>query len=308
MRSEKGFALVLTLIVTALLVVVATEFIHDVFIETSLVHGFEDAQQASLLAESGVKGGVAVLKLTLAAQDFSSLQDVWAAPQVLQDERGSITVTIIEENAKLDINSIVFPNGTINEDYYGIAQRLLDRLRLPLDLCETVADWIDTDDSTRSGGAESPFYGALQPPYAAKNATLETYEELRMVSGFNEAILRKLNPFVTVYAESQGSPYSKININTAPVDLLAVLDEQMTDDLAKRIVEYRKQNPFNTPSEITQVAGMETLGIGLQGRISVKGSVYRIQSRAQVGDTVRFIEAVVRVNGSDSIVLYWREL
>lgn len=308
MRSEKGFALVLTLIVTALLVVVATEFIHDVFIETSLVHGFEDAQQASLLAESGVKGSVAVLKLTLAAQDFSSLQDVWAAPQILQDERGALTVTIIEENAKLDINSIVFPNGTINEDYYGIAQRLLDRLRLSPDLCETAADWIDTDDSTRSGGAETPFYRALQPPYDAKNASLESYEELRMVSGFSEAILRKLNPFVTVYAETQGSPYSKININTAPVDLLAVLDEQMTDDLAKRIVEYRKQNPFNTPSEITQVAGMETLGIGLQGRISVKGSVYRIQSRAQVGDTVRFIEAVVRVDGSESIVLYWREL
>lgn len=308
MKGERGFALVITLIITALLIAVTTEFIHDVFVETSLLHGYEDAQQASLLAESGVQGGIKVLKLALSAQDYTSLLDGWAAPQVFQDERGSLSINISEESSKLDINSIVFPNGTLNEDYYGIAQRLLDRLGLPTDLCDSVADWIDSDDSTRAGGAESTFYQALSPPYSAKNAPLETYEELRMVSGFNETILRKLNPYLTVYADSNGSIYSKVNINTAPVELLAALDEQMTDELAARIVEYRKQTPLKTPSEIIQVPGMETIGMAVQGKITVKGSVFRIQSRAQVRDTIRIIEAVVRVVGSDSTVLYWREL
>jgi general secretion pathway protein K len=307
-RGEKGFALVITLIITALLIAVTTEFIHDVFVETSLLHGYEDAQQASLLAESGVQGGVKVLKIALSAQDYTSLLDGWAAPQVFQDERGSISISISEESSKLDINSIVYPNGTLNEAYYGIAVRLLDRLALPPDLCDSAADWIDTDDSTRAGGAESVFYQALPNPYAAKNAPLETYEELRMVSGFSDTILTKLNPYLTVYAESKGAPYSKVNINTAPVELLAALDEQMTDDLADRIVEYRKQSPIKTPSEVNQIPGMETIGIAIQGRISVKGSVFRIQSRAQVRDTVRIIEAVVRVVGTDSTVLYWREL
>lgn len=308
MKGERGFALVITLIITALLVAVTTEFIHDVFVETSLRHGYEDAQQASLLAESGVQGGIKVLKLALASQGYTSLLDGWAAPQVFQDERGSLQISISEESAKLDFNSIVFPNGTLNEDYYGIAERLLARLKLPVDLGDAVADWIDSDDSTRAGGAESPFYQALTPSYAAKGAPLETYEELRMVSGFNEAILRKLHPYVTVYSESRGAPYSKVNINTAPEELLATLDEQMTDDLAGRIIAYRTQTPIKTPSELTQIAGMESVGIAVQGKISVKGTVFRIQSRAQVKDTVRFIEAVVRVAGSNSTVLYWREL
>jgi general secretion pathway protein K len=307
-RGERGFALVITLIITALLIAVTTEFIHDVFVETSLLHGYEDAQQASLLAESGVQGGIKVLKLALSAQDYTSLLDGWAAPQAFRDDRGSLSISISEESSKLDINSIVFPNGTLNEDYYGIAERLMDRLGLPADLCDSVADWIDTDDSTRAGGAESAFYQALPIPYSAKNAPLETFEELRMVSGFNETILRKLSPYLTVYAEAKGAPYSKVNINTAPVELLAVLDEQMTNDLANRIVEYRKQSPIKSPSEITQIAGMETIGIAVQGKISVKGSVFRIQSRAQVRDTIRIIEAVVRVVGTDSTVLYWREL
>jgi general secretion pathway protein K len=131
---------------------------------------------------------------------------------------------------------------------------------------------------------------------------------LRLVSGFNDEILRKLHPYLTVYAESKGAPYSKVNINTAPAELLAVLNEQMNDELASRIVEYRKQTPIKTPSEISKISGMESIGISVQGKISVKGTVFRIQSRAQVKDTVRIIEAVVRVVGTDSTVLYWREL
>lgn len=308
MKGERGFALVITLIITALLVAVITEFIHDVFVETSLRQGYEDAQQASLLAESGVQGGVKVLTLALASQGYTSPLDGWAAPQVFQDERGALQISISEESAKLDLNSIVFPNGTLNEDYFGIAERLLAKLELPGDLGDAVADWIDNDDSARAGGAESPYYQALSPPYAAKSAPLETYEELRMVSGFNEAILRKLHPYVTVYQESKGAPYSKININTAPEELLATLDEQMTDDLAGRIVAYRKQTPIKSPAELTRIAGMESLGIAIQGKISVKGTVFRIQSRAQVKDTVRIVEAVVRVAGTKATVLYWREL
>jgi general secretion pathway protein K len=307
-KDERGFALILTLIITALLVAVTTEFIHDVYVETSLQRNFADAQQASLIASSGALAAVKVLQIALGSQEYSSLQDGWAAPQVLEDERGSLRVSISEESGKLDLNSIVYPNGTLNEAKYGIAARLFEKLRLSQDLCDSIADWIDTDDSTRSGGAESGFYKALPTPYEAKNAPLDTYEELRMIAGFNDTILREINPYVTVYGESARSTSSKVNINTAPAELLAVLDEQMTDDLAGRIVEYRRQTPIKRPSEISKIPGMESIGIALQGKISVKGSVFRIQSRAQVRDTVRIIEAIVRVVDTQPTVLYWREL
>jgi general secretion pathway protein K len=304
-KGERGFALVITLIITALLVAVTTEFIHDVFVETSLRHGYEDAQQASLLAESGVQGGIRVLKLALAAQGYTSPLDGWAAPQVFQDERGSLQISISEESGKLYLNSIVDSGGEINPVYYGIAERMLDRLGLSTDLGDAVADWIDSDDATRSGGAENPFYQALSTPYPAKNGPLETYEELRMVSGFNEELLRKLYPYVTVYAESKGAPNSKVNVNTAPKELLAALDKLMTDELAGRIIESRKQMPI---TNISTIPGMETIGMGLGGIVTYKGTVFRIQSRAQVRDTVRIVEAVVRVAGTNATVLYWREL
>jgi len=219
-----------------------------------------------------------------------------------------LRISITEESGKLNLNSIVFPNGILNEAYYGIAVRLFEKLGYSSDSIDVIADWIDTDDSPRAGGAESGYYKSLSTPYQSKNARLETYDELKLVSGFDDAALRSLYPYVTVYAESAAELYSKINVNTAPPELLAVLDERMTDDLAERIVEYRKITPLKSSSEITQISGMESIGITLQGKITVKGTIFRIQSRAQVRETVRIVEAVVRVIGTSSTVLYWREL
>lgn len=308
MRGERGFALVITLVVTALLVALTTEFIQDVFVETTLSHNFADAQQASLLATSGVDGAVKVIRLALNTQSYTSPNDPWAAPQAIEDVRGTLAVSISEESGKLDINSLVFPNGTVNAEYYETARRLMDRLGLPYNLCDAVADWIDQDDSQRSGGAESGFYRSLATPYGAKNGPIESYEELRLVAGFNETNLRKLNPYITVYADVAGTSLPRVNVNAAPAELLAVLHEGMNDDLAARIVEYRRKTPIKDPAEITAIPGLESVGIALQGRISVKGSVFRIQSRATVRDTVRIVEAVVRFDGAQPTVLYWREL
>ena len=308
MKGQKGFALVITLIVSALLVAVTGEFVHDVFIDTSLRQSFADAQQAGLAAASGAEVAMKLLSAALKENEYTSLNDQWATPQKLEDEKGTLTVTITEETGKLDLNSVVFANGTINEPYYEILQRLLEGLKLAPDLADKLADWVDTDDIPRSRGVETGYYKSLTPPREPANAPLVTYEELRMASGFSEAILTKLFPYVTIYGDAEGGTASKVNINTAPAELLAVLDPAMTTELAGRIIDYRKKTPIKSAAEVAGISGMETVGIALQGKIVVKGSVFRIQSRAQVGDTVRIVEAVVRTGDSRTKVLYWREL
>lgn len=308
MRGKRGFALVITLIVTALLVAITVEFIHEVYVETSLRHSYADAQQASLLASAGVSGAVKLIETTLTGQNYTSLNDPWAGPLQIEDETGKLYVTVTEESGKLDLNSMVFPNGTLNETYCGIARRLFSGLGLPTDALAAVSDWIDSDDAPRNMGAETPFYREKENPYAAKNAPLESYEELRMVAGFDHKILLKLNPYVTVYSESGGAPYAKINVNTAPAELLAALDEGMNAQLAARLVEYRRATPLEAPGDMVSVPGFETLGMALRDRVTVKGTVFRIQSRAEVNGTVRLIESVIRASGAQSTTLYWREL
>ncbi len=65
-------------------------------------------------------------------------------------------------------------------------------------LAAAIVDWRDADDNpTTSGnaqGAESDYYGSLNPPYNAKNAPFDTVDELLLVQGFTPEILYGAGP------------------------------------------------------------------------------------------------------------------
>jgi len=317
-RNERGFALVIILLVTALLVALTAEFVNEVYVDTSARQGFVDGQQASLLADSGMTGGITLLQLGLGKQSYTSLADLDTLGKMLQiaDEKGTIRVAVEEESGKLNINRIVSNDGTDNTTFRPIADRLFKKLGLPPELLDAVADWIDAKDEPRPNGAETPYYQGLKPPYAAKNGYLETFEELRLVKGFDAKALELLRPYITVYPDDKGALEANIgtpvNINTAPKLLIACLDEQMTDELAGRIAEYRATTPLKSSAELqNNVPGMGTLAPILvhNGVIRAgeqKGKVFRILSQATVNETARVIEAVVRIGGQPPF-LYWRE-
>ncbi len=307
MRGERGFALVITLVITALLVALTTEFISEVFVDTSARQNFVDGQQASILAGSGIEGASKILQYTLSGQRYSSLSDQWAKPLKIEDERGSLQVTIEEENGKLNLNAVVLPNGEFDTFYYGVATRLFKKQGLTLDLLDALADWVDGNDVPRPGGAETAFYAALKPPYEAKNARLETLEELALIKGFDAKSREALRPLVTVYAEDPKAPAPPININTAPKEVIAALDEKISDDLAQRVLDYRKTTPFKNKAELSKVPGFETIATGLMTNTTIKGSLFRIRSQARVNETSRVVEAVARLGGSRPVFLYWRE-
>lgn len=307
MKDERGFALVITLIIAALLVALLVEFVNEVYVDTSSRHNFVAAQQASILADSGFAGGVKLLQILLSNQGYSSLSDKWAKPILLEEGNGTLQIAIEDENAKLSLNHIALPNGTFDDAYYGIATRLMKGLKLSPDLCDALADWVDENEYPHPAGAETIFYKTLKPPYQARNGKLETVEELGLVKGFDGTVLRKLLPFVTVYPNIPGSPAAPININTASKEVLLALHEQMSEDLVGRIIEYRKTTPFKYPADLAKVAGMENITTPLLTRIITKGNVYRIRSEARIGETTRLVESVVSINGMQSTVLYWRE-
>lgn len=308
MRNQRGFALVVTLLVTALLVALVVEFITEVYVDTTSRQNYVDAQRASILAESGISGATAILQVTLAAQsDFTSLRDQWARPIVLPDEAGDLRVIIEEENGRINLNYVAGPSGEFNPAYAEPSARLFRNLALPADdLLDSLGDWLDSNDTPKPGGAETPYYMARKPAYPAGNAQLATLEELPLVKGFTGKAFSKLAPFVTVYADYTEGAY--VNINTAPKEVLMALDSQMTGDLADRIIEYRKSTPFKTRGELTKVAGMDTIVSSIKIPLRTKGSIYRIRSEAVVNETTRIIESVVGVSTPASPqTLYWRE-
>lgn len=300
MKGRKGFALVLTLVITALMVAVTAELIHQVYVDTSLSRGFRDGQQASLLAESGIEGGKKLLQMALSNQDYSSLSDKWAQPFKLDDETGAITITAAEESGKIYLNDLAKDNYR-----HEILRRLGQHLKLPDTLWNALIDWLDSNDMQEPDGAESSYYLSLKKPYRARNGKLATLGELSLVKGFTPEVIAKLKPFVTVYGDLINEPIPKININTASKEVLVALDSRITEGMAVRVLEERRLKPFRSVTELSRVSGFDAISTGLLGYASIKGAVYMVSSVAKVRDTYRTVEAVIRQQ--DGVILSWQE-
>jgi general secretion pathway protein K len=311
MRGEKGFALVLTLVVTALMVAVTTELIHQVYVDTTLSRGFRDGQQASLLAESGISGGIKLLQMSL-PQDYSSLSDKWATPFKMDDETGSIEIITSEESGKINLNDLVLPNGEYEPFTRDVLRRLGQRLQVPEDVWNNLAAWLNTSKQpSRYGGAQDSYYRSLKPPYSIRNGALANLAELSLVKGVTPEIINKLRPFVTVFSAQGGmltGIVSKINVNTAPKEVLVALNDRIDDRLADRVLDKRKLSPFKSVSNLSLVAGFDaSIATGLEGHATVKGAVYRISSVSIVKDTARTAESVVRLTGGTPEIISWQE-
>jgi general secretion pathway protein K len=88
---------------------------------------------------------------------------------------------------------------------------------------------------------------------------------------------------------------------------VAALDDRIDNRMAERIMEERRLQPFKSTAELSRIPGLDTIAIGLVGKISVKGTLFRITSIAKVKDSVRTVEAIVRISGGTPEFLSWQE-
>ncbi|HXI09975.1 MAG TPA: type II secretion system minor pseudopilin GspK [Thermodesulfobacteriota bacterium] len=300
--SERGFVLISVLLVTAVLVAVVAEFAYNVYLSTARAANFRDSQRAGILADKGVElAGAAIEELLKAKPNLTIEQE--GLVFVKTEEDMTVSVRIVDEAGKVSLRTVYEKNGVENAAVHGEYSRLLKNLRVAgaKGLEDSLADWIDSDGEPRAyGGEASDYYSTLPKPYAPANRYLESTDELLMVKDYTPEVFTKISPLVSPYNAA-----GLINLNTAPVEVLMTLSDEMTERLARRIIEFRRDSPFKTVADIMKVSGFEKLGFELQDKTTVTSDTFRIYSRAASGEITREAEAVYRLKTG---FLYWREM
>ncbi len=295
-RSERGMAVVLVMMVVALMTAMVVEFAGATYTAGAALSNWGYGQRLSLAARSGVTLLAKALADNYGAYSYT-YPGVVESPvvNILKNFEGQVVVRIEDENAKFNLNSLILPNGTLDEQAYASLRRLLKNLDLDEQIADRVADWMDPDREPRLSGSEE----------GAKSAYLDSLDELHLIA--DPESCRKLLPLVTVYGMGHVSA-GTININTASTTVLMALHDDLTQELAERIDGFRSLEPFKKTSDIVRVAGFEgALGQFLMGRISVKASNFRIISTASENRIKRIIDCVVEASGSGIVVRHWQE-
>jgi len=295
---------------------------------------------------------------------FDSEQDVWFTRRedslpAHQEINDSVMMwNVDDEYGKLNLSALIVKQ---NDDAASENEFLIEALRQFLlargqalgiegDPTDAILDWIDgpnngdDNEETRTEGAESDYYESLEVPYACKNGPMDSIEELLLVKGMTPDMyfgdpeikdsdgtpMRPVSEYLTVRGNRRG----RVNINTAPREVLAAVAEAATKvggqavD-AGAIITARTSQPFQDEKSITDQNMMITdaprqqasgdaggggdngspprgIGRGSTGTPTAAGTgrsmfvvasrVFRIQGDGFSGDTQVRIEAFVRRN------------
>lgn len=283
--SESGLALLSALLTVALLTVIVVEMADSTLVHAHLARNAGNALAAQLLARSAVVGAEALLIEDKEQYDRTSSDHFWAMPFAVPTRNGSVAFQITDEGGKLDLNQVKV------ESYRKALGALFEELDVDTRLLDAVQEWID-DDADVAAAAVSQ-YCALPMPCEArpKPRKLASLEELRLIRGFDDRVLRAIRPYVTALPQRE-----KVNVNTADPVVLRALGCELRDAFER------------PPDGFEKVSDVEACKNADGKLLGVTSNIFSIEAIGSVGDVnQRVLTIVSRKSGKQTTRHTWRE-
>lgn len=254
---------------------------------TALVGGFAlaartEAMQSQVLvrglvAQNAARAG---LEYALTRVDAEDARRQWRPDGSARTWRyadADVTVKIVDENGKVDINQADLALLTELLRVLGSSQAEAARL------AAAIVDWRDLDSLTQpAGGGEDGDYASAGRPYGAKDAEFEGIAELEQVLGFTPALYASIEPHVTVYS-GMARP--------EPAFASAQVLDAMGMDGAAVVAQRGNIDPLTGLPRPGGPGGVPLVGS--------RSGTYSIDSRARLADgRESVLRGVVRVGGN----------
>jgi general secretion pathway protein K len=292
-KSEKGVALILTLLITAILVTLIVEVNYSTQVDLMIAGNFRNDLQAYYLAKSGINVAISYLKYDAETTRTDNLDEDWAKPYPpIPVGSGFVEVVTEDENARINVNEVVKEDGMVSD----ALARLFEMLEVDVRILDAVIDWIDPDDE---GEAESSYYESLDPPYVCKNAPLDTLSELLMIKDVTDEVYGKVSKYLTIHSNGM------ININTVGKEVLMCLG--IDEGIAEGIIQYRGEKPFDTKEELKELQLLDDeVYTKIDPIIDVQSNAFSVTSTGMVERVEKTIRAVIDREGKRISCRYWK--
>lgn len=342
-KKKRAFAVIIALVAVTVLTLLAGAFAYAMKVEAKLAANTNNDEEFYWIGYGGVQRACWWLALE-GNQPFSSLQQYWnggpgdgpetngiLAGESLQSfpiGGGTVSLKMTELEGKININSADQPLllgilGTQGVDAGAISV-----------VSDSILDWIDPDDNTRPAGAESDYYLGLTPSYYAKNAPMDSTEELLLVKGvthkmyYNDSVSSPVankmgfgrnnltsEPDYAFGFKEIFTAYSsgKVNLLTADNAVLQCLpglgDGTFNSPAVASLIQAREADP--PPRSISQLLSAAQVDVATGGQVasyaSVMGNTYEIAATATIGTLSHTYTAIVYRDGPNvHVVSFYR--
>ncbi|MCC5857325.1 MAG: type II secretion system minor pseudopilin GspK [Ectothiorhodospiraceae bacterium] len=292
-HQQSGAALITALLIVFMASLVATQLASRAVFDNARSSALLERDQAWQFVLAGEAWAIEVLNEMRrdTTNPVDHLNQLWAQPiQLPPFEELPVQLSFQMEDleGRFNLNNLVNPDGSANQQAVDRFRRLLRYNGLDENLVFAVKDWIDADIQPRfPDGAEDDYYSRLDPPYRTANRPMVSATELRLIRGFDDETYRQLAPWVTALPRG-----TRINVNTAPPEVLRILAEGLGEADAERLAENRPDDGFDGVDAFAQdpvLAGRELPQEGL----AVTSNHFLVRSQVALGRSRLLTESVI---------------
>ncbi|CAM3152166.1 type II secretion system minor pseudopilin GspK [Moritella viscosa] len=314
--KQRGIALLTVLLILAVMVIIASNMSSRLQLELRRTSNIMTHQQAlwyAYGAEALVEKG---LKQALKDDDTINLDQYWATEGMMYPvENGFIGGQVFDMQACFNVNAVT---GEDKDGQAPLKVRLFRNLLEQLDLdayeseqlSDALRDWIDGDTNVVSSyGVEDAYYESLNYPYQAGNQRLINVSELRAIKGFNQAVYRKVRPYLCALPTAD----LKINVNTIVIDkpeiLAGLFAGQLSLDVAKTILEERPNGGWKSTADflaLPLLAGIKT-DAAEKAVFDIKSSYFVALLQAEFASATMKVESLFKAESKDSVYVIRRQ-
>ena len=311
LKSERGTALILTLLIIATLAGLTIGFSGESGVELTLAGYTRDRYKAYLVARSGIEEAMGLLandedlEMDSLNEDWHQLETL-SVLQGLGDQGITLSGGVVDESGKINVNLLRNEDGEIDERREEQIRRLFSVLGLKEEMVTPLLDWLDEDEVERQDGAEAYWYQNLEEPYACANGPFLTPGQVFLVKGLRPLEQfegKRLLDYLTIYSDG------KVNINTAPKEVLESLSESLDDSIASAIIEFRQEEDFMSIDDLRKVPGMsDEVFAEIRDWITVKSSFFSMEFNVNCNGAVAAIRTYLVREGGKTRPIYWQAL
>ena len=281
-RANNGMALVIVLWLLVLLSAIAMSFIANMRDEVKLTHNATGALQARYLAEAGIYRALA----GMLDSDRRKRWPVDGAVQRFTEDGSEFAIAVLSEAAKIDIN---FASAEV---LYG----LLNVANVPPGTRDAIVgailDWRDKDSLQNLNGAEDEDYARAGLVYGAKDASIASLQELRLVMGMTEAVFDNIKSQLTVHSGS-----GVVDVDLASTQVLAAAAGGDLEK-AEQFVAQRRQQGINNAQVLSytgQAFGIAAVARTGGGAVAGVRAVIKVdEKKPQPFELLQWEEAVTQ--------------
>ncbi|MBK4736442.1 type II secretion system minor pseudopilin GspK [Noviherbaspirillum pedocola] len=329
---ERGVAVVTALLLTTLAVSIVASLFWQQQVQVRAIENQRLQLQKEWILRGALDWARLILREDARYSQVDSLDEPWAVPlsetrldqyvengrEAGEDSDATLSGQIVDAQSMLNLNDMI-ANGTIDKKEVETFARLLTLVRIDPQLAQVTAETLLASSSRAQLAAQAALNANSNNSNAGSTATTSggttgttgttstigttgatvvdagssgqipftQIEDLLAVPGFKPEMLEKLRNLVIFLPRT-----TAVNINTAPVEVIAAKLENISPSDANLIVAARKTAAFRDLADASnRLPGMPT--IGSSKNIGTRSDYFLVNGRVRLGRASLQIQALI---------------